>query len=576
MLWTYSARPVPAPTNDDLSLRFALLGANAPADATVLPDVATWRRRFPEVGRLRLLGDGLEPAELPALAGLRVEFAPGPASTDGRRAVRSLRCPRVLAAGEPLVIEGVLAGLPAGGSSTLTLETPDGTSTTADTAPADADGAAGFILRAPAPAAAGRWPVRLRSRDDAIDATLGVEVRTPALPRVLVLESAPRFDTAALRRWYEEAGGVLRARLRVGQDRYRFFAAAGSPAGEFDALDAALLAGCDLVVADARALAALPAPERDILRAAVTDTGLGLLALADDAVMPPAAPAPDRAWIFPWTVRPSGDAAGPDADAEHLARPDWPGLGSPAEIPLPVPPCEIVLRSGQAGVVRDDQGRTLAAAAACGRGTVALTLVRETGRWRRADAPGLFAGYWSTLFSRVARPLENSARWTLSDGDDGPVFVDRPLDFVWSGAADAPPPTARINDESDTPPVALAPAADSLAPGRWQATFWPRRAGWHHLASVDGGASLDFLVSSVESWPELAAERRRSATIRFAARTPDRSSAIAPAEPSPVPAGWWFGGFLVGAGFLWVERRLAAGGLRAETEPPGVVSTNLS
>ena len=581
VLWTPSTRIIPAPADADPRRRFALPGASFPADAgvTVLPDAATWRRRFPDVTRVRVLGDGLEPAELTALAGLRVGFDPGPAPDDARLAVCSLRCPRVLALGEPLMVQGRVAGLPVGGTATLILEAPDGNKTAADTAPAGPDGTAGFALRAPAPAAAGRWEFRLRCGDGGTDEALGVEVRAPVLPRVLILESAPRFDTAALRRWYEEAGGALRARLRVGQDRYRFFAAPGTPAaGEFDALDAPLLAGCDLVVADARALAALPAPERDLLRTAVADTGLGVLALADDAVLPPATVAPDRAWLLPWTLRappPSPDL--PEADAGHLARLAWPGLGPSAEVPLPVPPCEIVLRPGQAGAVRDDQGRTLAAVAPCGRGTVALTLVRETGRWRRADTPGLFAGYWSALFSRVARPLAAPARWTLADGDDGPVFVDRPLEFVWSGAADAPPPAARVVDGSGAAPVALAPAADPSVPGRWRVTFWPRRAGWHRLESGSAGgyAAMDFHVSPAASWPALAVERRRSATARFAARSTDVPAAANPPAPGPLPAGGWFAAFLLGAGFLWGERRLAAGGGRAETGPPGATVTNL-
>ncbi len=229
----------------------------------------------------------------------------------------------------------------------------------------------------------------------------------------------------------------------------------------------------------------------------------------------------------------------------------------------------IIPRPGQDPTVRDDQGRTLAAAAGCGRGTVALTLLRETGRWQRADAPGLFAGYWSALFGRAARSVDAPGRWTLADGDDGPAFVDRPLEFIWSGAADAPAPVASVADESSAPPAALAPAADARVPGLWRVTFWPRRAGWHRLEAA-GGATLPFYVSPAGSWAALAAARRREATARFAARSSDYPVPPAPATPVPVPAGWWFAAFGLGAGFLWVERRPAAG-----TGPPSPAATNL-
>ncbi len=567
-LWTGTAPVLPAPGEVEPRYRFALPGANVPAGiaAMFLPDVATLRRRFPEVGRLHILGDGLDPADLPSLAGLRVEFTLGtrPAALASGPTFLSLRCPRVLPLGETLIVEGRAGNLPPGQIASLSLENPDGTTTEAVTAPADANGEAGFAVRAPSPTAAGKslWRLRLKEKTGAAtrpmaDETLGVEVRAPVLPRVLVLESAPRFDTALLRRWYEEAGGTLRARVRLGQDRYRFFAADGSATAEFNALDAPLLAGFDLVLADGRALASLPAPEREILRAAVADTGLGVLVLADDAILPPAAIAPDRAWLFPWQLRPL-EAATDNAAAsgtEHLSRVVWPGLAQPADIALPTAPFEIVPGPGQSGTVHDDQGRALAATASLGRGTLALTLVRETGRWQRANEIGTFSGYWSSLFARTARRLEASGRWTLADGDNGPVFVDRPLELVRTGP---PPGTIRVTDESGAAPVTLAPAADPDEPGRWRAVFWPRRPGWQRVES--DGAALDFYVGPAGSWPALAVERNRAATERFAAQAVAGAVASVsahPAEPVPVPAGWWFGAFLLGAGFLWTERRLA-------------------
>ncbi len=556
-LWTNAATAFPAPNAVERRYRFALPGANVPGDAgvTFLPDVATLRRRFPEVGRLLILGDGLDPADLPSLAGWRVEFTLGPGAVGKVPSVRSLRCPRVLPLGETLVVEGRVAGLPAGKTAAVSLEGPDGAATEVSTAQADANGEAAFTVRAPSPTAAGKslWRFHLNG---SVGETLGVEVRAPSLPRVLVLESAPQFDVAALRRWYEEAGGVLRARVRLGQDRYRFFAADGSAPAEFNALDAPLLAGFDLVLADGRALASLPAPERETLRAAVAGTGLGVLVLADDAVLPPAAVAPDRAWLFPWQLGPLEDATDSAAASgtEHVARLLWPGLAQPVEISLPTAPFEIVARPGQNGAVRDDQGRALAATAAFGRGTLALTLVRETGRWQRANEPGAFAGYWSFLFAQTARRQEGAARWTLADGEAGPAFVDQPLELDWTGP---PPGTIRVTDESGTAPVALAPAMDPDEPGRWRATFWPRAAGWHRVEA--NGARLDFYVHPAGSWVALAAERRRVATERFAAQSaagPVSSAPAHPTGPTPVPAGWWFGAFLLGAGFLWTERWL--------------------
>ena len=541
--------------------RFVLAGASAaPADATRIPDAAILRRRFPTVGTLHVHGDGLEPFDLDALRGLRVVLDPAPERLAGP-AFSFVRCPRELTLGLALTVQGRVSGLKPGTTATVTLEAPDGATTDADTPPADADGGAGFSVEAAPPPAAGHfvWRLRLGKTDE----PLGVAVVSPELPRVLVLLGAPRFDTAALRHWFEAAGGTLAARTLVGQDRYRF-ESAHDPPPQFTALDASLLAGFDLVMADGRALAALPPPERDALRAAVADTGLGVLVLADEAILPGAAGvSPEAAAaFFPWKLTPLTDAAG---EGDRMTRVRWTGQTQPVEIPVPSAPFEIAPQDGQTALAQDSQGHTLAASKAHGRGQVALTLVRETGRWTRENDPAAFAAYWSALFSPLARKTTADAgRWTLAGGDAGPLFVDQPVELVWSGKAtpEPAPGVVRAEADADGGGVTLPLAADPGEPGRWRATFWPRRSGWQRVTmpagpSGSGAMALDFFVHPAGDWSVLDAARRRAATARFAERSGDASSRV-PAtggENLPVPAGGWFALFLAGAGYLWIERR---------------------
>ncbi len=209
----------------------------------------------------------------------------------------------------------------------------------------------------------------------------------------------------------------------------------------------------------------------------------------------------------------------------------------------------------------------MAASAARGRGQIALTLVRETGRWTRGNDPAAFAAYWSELFSALARKTSaaDAGRWTVAGGDGGPVCVDQPLDLVWSGPAgketDA---TGFVTAETGTDGgVALALARDPADPGRWRGTFWPRRDGWHRVTMPGAGggqAALDFFVAPAGSWPALDAARRRAATAWFAEGSAGVATTGAATETETVPmplAGWW-ALFLVGAGYLWIERRMSA------------------
>ena len=235
---------------------------------------------------------------------------------------------------------------------------------------------------------------------------------------MLVLETTPRFDTTALRRWFEQAGGTLVARTQIGKDLYRFFGPAGeggSTPPEFTAVDATLLARFDLVLADGRALLALKDEERSALRGTVTDTGLGVLALADDTVLSadPAAAKSPAAFLLPWTLRLVNGGEPAPENADRNVRLRWPGLEPPMGTLVGAAPWEINLREKDAPLVRDDQGRVLAASARLGRGQLALTVVRETDRWTRANDPTAFAAYWSHLFSQVARRTGPAAvgRW---------------------------------------------------------------------------------------------------------------------------------------------------------------------
>ena len=552
-LWTANAAET-ALENATSDAHFALPRASVkPAGATVVPDVAYIRRHFPEVRRLRIVGGGLEPFELNALAGLELVFDET-SREPGAPAITFLLAPRELPVGEPLRLQGRIGGLAAGEQATLRFAAPDGAKAeVAITGPAQT-----FEIVAPGPQSAGRFVWHLtaqrgNSEEIFVDEEIGVAVVRPTLARVLVLESSPRLETAHLQRWFAEIGGTLVARTTVGQERYRF-ASSGDGVVEFHAINRELLVPFDIVVVDLEALDALAPAERDALETAVRDEGLGVLVRISSAE--PISPA-TQAFIRSAVER---DESAQVDDALRTARLQWRGLGAALEHPVAVAAVRVQLNDRQQALVTDTQQRPIVVSGRHGQGQVALTIARDTWRWRLHDQNAVFAGYWSHLLGELAKPRDlHAPQWAIENPPSAPLIVDQPVQLRLSGAAErtADVRAATAGEE----PTALPLAEDPAEPTLWRTTFWPRKAGWHRVQLGPDGAHLDFHVHDRGAWASLAPARRTAAT-RTAAATQKSTPAATAADIAEASDGLTIAGlyalFLLGAGYLWFERRRAA------------------
>lgn len=544
---------------------FAFAGvSDKPANALVVPDLAFLRREFPQVNVLHVFGDGLSVFDTDAVRGLRIIFH-APDAKPTAPGLAFVRLPREVTLGSPVVVQGLIEGIASLPTPALNLVTPDGTAKAVPLTPTD-DGSASFTATVPTAAAVGRfvWTLELRAGDQGavlFSERFGVSVVPPNLPRVLVIESSPRFDSGRLKRWLGERGAMLATRTKLSRDLFRISALNGARE-EIEVLDQAAVDAFDLVLADARAIAKLTEPERDVFNKAVRDRGLGLLIIADETILtklPSQTPdAKTEDFLSPWKL--ARDAGSPDEE-DRLSRLQWSGSDLVPVEPLPVPPVEIARQNGQRPLVRDGQGRALVVATGRGRGQMALTLVRETWRWPQAGDAGAFAGFWSFLMSELTRPdLEFAGHWDVTNGSSGPLIVDQPIGLQWTGSPDRAPMPGQVTWEGAPDATPLPLAQDESQSTRWQTTYWPRHAGWHHVSSPGGGRDLDFLVSESSAWPTLRAHARTAATERMAAfstATPEVPTRPAPSGAPPIEPwrGWFFALFFACLTYLWLESR---------------------
>ena len=554
VLWTGNGEP--GVQGSAGANHFALPRATGtPAGAVTVPDVAYLMREHPELKTLRIVGSGLEPFEIAPLADVNLVFDRQP---DEPRppTISSLHVPRQIALGEPLRVQGQIVGLRPGEAMTLTLIAPDGTKTET-TVSGDGSGQTKFEFGAKSPASAGRFVWRLTARANAapeavFEEKIGIAVVPPAHPRVLAIDSAPRLDTAHLERWYRELGATLVSRTTIAEGRYRY-AGSDDSVTDFGAIDGDLLRRFDVLLIDATALSALAAEERQAIEAAIAEQGLGLLGF------PPASERGSDDSLFPWRLEPDTEVAVPGEP--RTARLQWRGQHEPLEQPVAIENVRLQLAATERTLVADTQGRAVAGVLQHGRGRIAVSIARDTWRWRLQDQSSAFAAYWSHVLRELARPRDAQVpRWGIENPASAPLTANQPVLLRLTGPEQLPL-AAHVTADRE-PDVALALAEDEAGLHQWGTTFWPRRAGWHRVQLGSGEAYLDFFVHEPGAWASLASERRAAATRAAAAgrpvkeRTPAATDARVQSGAAPAVALYVF--FVLGAGYLWLERRRVA------------------
>jgi len=506
-------------------------GVPAPTGARPLSNLLALAEQRPALRRLHLLGRGVPVADLPALGQMQLQAHAAPAFGGFQEAQWNA----TLRLGQPLTVAGMVA-LSAGWAPAWVSLRAGGAGRDSVRLPA-AGGA--FRLRY-VPKLAGRLQPELVLRQAGrVVATEPVpaEVTPTELPAVLLLAAVPSFEFKFLKNSLAAQGRAVALRTTVsrGLVQTEFL---NQPTRPLDHLTPALLNQYQLVVADAATLATLPASESQALRAATQAGHLGLVVLAEAAPLPAATPA--RADFGVLAQPTTGAAAGPQLLA-------WPGAPAGLRAPLPAR----LQPSAALQPLATGPGAVLAAASRrVGLGIVVVSTVAETFRWALGGQPAAYAAFWSRLLDAATPTPAAVATWQLASRWPRPQY---PLELRLAGAL--PPATAlpTVRPLSGGPAAALALAQDTRLPEWSTAQYWPSTAGWHEVRGP-GRVRHAFFVFDSAAWrgPELA-ERARALAQRPA--TTGLGSAVGSVRV-PWPAGWFFGLFLLAAGFLWLEEKL--------------------
>lgn len=492
------------------------------------PDLGTALRQYPDVRRIRVLGDGLTARDRGMASGLAVDFTP----SAPRPGLISLTPPARVAPGMRFQTGGQVAGLP---GAVVDLVDPAGRVTDSQTA--DADGR--FTVSGTA-RAAGLVTFALRLKDGGgkviEQADVPVRIEAEARPRLLILAGAPGPEVKYLRRWATDAGFSVNTQMSAGGGIQL-----GDPA---IALNTATLRQFDVAVIDDRswpgARPAVLAAVRDGMGLVLRTSGpldgatrgswrsLGFSLTSPDALSPIALPPGTDAAVA--RTRSGIGSADAPADADLGGEPFIPELSRLSAAPGGVDAVPLI---------RDAGGAPLSAWRALGLGRVAVFTGIDSYGLTLTGHSALYGDWWSGMLATVARPSAGAPVVT------GPAWVGDRLSLCGL------PANARVQASNGAVTTLIPDPAAAGCVG-----LWPATSGWHLLrTSGPNNAELvsPFYVQPADRLPCVKAARDRDATLMLG-RTPATASA-AEGRTQPGPAWpWLLAWLLVGAGLWWFER----------------------
>ncbi|QTC93315.1 carboxypeptidase regulatory-like domain-containing protein [Brevundimonas goettingensis] len=492
-----------------------------------VPDLGTALRLYPDVRRIRVLGDGLTARDRDAAGGLAVDFTP----TAPRPGLISLTPPARIAPGMRFQTGGQVAGLP---GAVVDLVDPAGRVT--DSQAVDAEGR--FTVSGTARAAGlVTFGVRVKDGQRVVEqADVPVRIEADAKPRLLILAGAPGPEVKYLRRWATDAGFTVNTQMSAGGG-----VQLGDPA---IAINAATLRQFDVAVIDDRswpgARPAVLAAVRDglglVLRASGPLDGagraswrsLGFALTGPDVLSPIALPAATDAAVA--RTRSGIGSADAPADAE-MGEPFIPELSRLAAIPG---------GADAVPLIRDAGGATLSAWRAVGLGRVAVFTGVDSYGLTLTGHGALYGDWWSGMLAAVARPSAGAPVVT------GPAWVGDRLTLCNLSA------NARVQSPNGAAATLIPdPAAGGCA------GLWPAASGWHLLRTTDarGAEQISPLyVQPADRLLGIKAARDRDATLMLG-RKPTPAAASGEVRTQPGPSWpWLLAWLLLGGGLWWFER----------------------
>lgn len=384
--------------------------------------------------------------------------------------------------------------------------------------------------------------------------TVPVEAGSDAGLNIMIEQSAPSFETRQLQNYAAATGNSLRINTNISKDK-SISQSINLPVDTNTTFSPQVLAEQDLLIMDGRALADLTPGQKQWLSDAV-DTGLGLLVLADSALL--------ESFSGLKTNLLSGFRLTPLAAAEPELIPrlitdnsiNW-------QVPLTI--AAMQLEADGADVLIDNgQNRNLVVRRAKDLGSIAISLISHSHNWLTAGYRKDWEAYWSALFNALARQRSGSFLLPQPELDFYRMNLRAEVcAFIGNEGSNTVINMVAPGDQQASFELDLA--TDELSSPRQCAYFWPVNSGWHQLQllSAKRDTILDQKSIYVFGAGQWLAQHRKQRVQSTRAMAAGSSTPLPPTAnqqlSEPISPFWPWLMLVLSCTILWLERKLDFG-----------------
>jgi hypothetical protein len=176
-----------------------------------------------------------------------------------------------------------------------------------------------------------------------------------------------------------------------------------------------------------------------------------------------------------------------------------------------------------------------------GQGQIGTTSLKNTYELLLDGKQSEYKQIWTSLINGLRKQTRNTGAFR---SESNWAFIDEPYDF--SFFTTEANPVITLGNQYRVPLL-----KNTVVHEEWQGRVYPRKKGWHELASeLDSTTSQNFYVMEAGNWSSLTAQNTLKRNKRFfdSPVTDQKEKFL----PQSIPAIWFFMGFLLSMGFLWL------------------------